>query len=775
MTSFDLGRVSALAILIALGASSIAAAQDQRVSAIDLITDEVVVTATKKTNAENVQDVPIAVTAFNGDTLEALKVRSLESLSFSAPNVSLDDIGTNRGTANFSIRGLGINSSIPSIDPTVGVFIDGVYLGLNSGVVFDLFDLDSVEILRGPQGILFGRNTTGGAVLINTGNPTDEFEYKARVAVEGPVNSGRGGINSFVQGTVSGPIVEGRLNGKLGGYFNGDSGYFTNLATGNDHGEAQTYIGRGALEFFLNDDITILAKGEYFESEGDGPSGQNRGLYERDSFDFAIDNEGFYGNTIYTGSIKLDWNVGFGDGTITNIFGYRDFKSATDSDIDATALFLFHSTTELDQDQISNELRYTGTFDKAVVTTGLFYFDQSVAYTEVRNLPPLSPLTFYGGGSQDHSVLGIFGAVDYSLTDQFIINAGIRYSEEEKDAAITYVRPRPECSVVGGTCPTSGTNPFIPTENNGFTDFNKWNNFSPRLGFQYFTEDRNKQVFGSWSRGYRSGGYNFRITAPDAFEAIFPIGSDRSFDEEQVDSYELGIKIDSEDRRVQFNASVFQTNIQDMQRELNLSDPTAGVLQTIINTADATIKGLELEGRIRANANLLFTGNIGLIDASYDTVLFDISSDGVVDFADLALSLPRVPEITFGAGMIHEMTLGDLGDLTTRVDFQRRDEFAYTDNNFGFVQAADILDANLSWQTPMDGVTLSFYGRNLLDEVQVGGDTQIPFGGAVAPAVPGATNLSNGVDRPFDNNPAAGTFSPLKKGRVIGLELTIRG
>lgn len=775
MVRFALGRASGLAILTALGSTSLAAAQDQRRSVIDQVTDEIVVTATKKTDPENVQDVPIAVTAFNGDTLEALKVRSLESLSFSAPNVSLDDIGTTRGAANFSIRGLGVNSSIPSIDPTVGVFIDGVYLGLNNGVVFDLFDLDSVEVLRGPQGILFGRNTTGGAVLINTGNPTDEFEYKARVAVEGPVDSGRGGINSFVQGTVSGPIIEGRLNGKVGGYFNGDSGYFNNLATSRNHGEAQTYIGRGALEFFVNDDITILAKGEYLQSEGDGPSAQNRGLYARDSFDFAVDNEGSYDNTAYTGSIKLDWNIGFGDGTITNIFGYREFESATNSDIDATSLFLFHSATELDQDQISNELRYTGTFGKAEVTTGLFYFDQSVAYTETRDLPPLSPATFYGGGTQDHTVLGIFGAIDFSLTDQFIINTGIRYSEEEKDAGITYVRPRPECSVVGGTCPTSGTNPFVPGENNGFTDTNKWNNFSPRLGFQYFTEDSNKQVYGSWSRGYRSGGYNFRITAPAAFEAIFPAGSSRSFDEEQVDSYELGIKIDSEDRRVQFNAAVFQTNVQDMQRELNLSDPTAGVLQTIINTADATIQGLELEGRIRAKANLLFTGNIGLIDASYDEVLFDISSDGLVNNADLALSLPRVPQLTFGAGVIHEMTLGDLGDLTTRVDFQRRDEFAYTDNNFGFIQAADILDANLSWQTPMEGVSLSFYGRNLLDEVQAGNDTQIPFGGAVAPLVPGASNLSSGVNRPFANNPAVGTFSPLKRGRVLGIELTIRG
>lgn len=767
------GRASTIALMTALASGQASFAQD-RSSAIDALTDEIVVTATKKSDAENVQDVPIAVTAFNGDTLEVLKVRSLESLTFSAPNVSLDDIGTTRGTANFSIRGLGVNSSIPSIDPTVGVFVDGVYLGLNSGVVFDLFDLDSVEVLRGPQGILFGRNTTGGAVLINTGNPTDEFEYKARVAVESPLDDDRGGINSFIQGTVSGPIIEGRLNGKLGGYFNGDSGYFNNLATGDNHGEAQTWIGRGALEFLPSDNVTILAKGEYFTSEGDGPSAQNRGLYDREGFDFAVDNEGFYDTTAYTGSIKLDWDVALGDGTITNIFGYRDFSSATDSDIDATSLFLFHSTTELEQDQISNELRYTGTFGRAEVTTGLFYFDQSVAYTEVRDLPPLSPLTFYGGGAQDHTVLGIFGAVDFSVTDQFILNLGLRYSDEEKDAAITYVRPRPMCSVVDGTCPTTGVNPFIPIENNGFTDSDSWSNFSPRVGFQYFPND-NTQFYGSWSRGYRSGGYNFRITAPAAFEAIFPPGTPRAFDEEQVDSFELGAKLESDDRRWQLNAAIFETGIQDMQRELNLSDPTAGVLQTIINTADATIRGFEVDGRFRLVDSVLLTGNLGVIHADYDEVLFDISSDGNVDLADLELALPRVPDLTYGFGIIHEADLGDAGALTSRLDFQYRDEFAYTDNNFGWVQSANMLNGNIAWDTPMDGVTLSFYARNLLDEVQVGGDTQLPFGGAVAPLVPGATNRSTGVNVPFGANPAIGTFSPLKKGRLFGLELTIRG
>ena len=211
-------------------------------------TNVIVVTGTKTQNAENVQDVPLAVTAFNAESLDALKVRDVQGLTYSAPNVSLDQIGTSRGTANFSIRGLGINSSIPSIDPTVGVFVDGVYLGFNGGVVFDLFDLESVEILRGPQGILFGRNTTGGAVLINTGNPTDYLTGKFRAAVDGPlVDGGRGGANYTVSGVISGPIVEDTLLFKLGGYYNKDEGYFTNLFDGSNHGKAETKILRGAL------------------------------------------------------------------------------------------------------------------------------------------------------------------------------------------------------------------------------------------------------------------------------------------------------------------------------------------------------------------------------------------------------------------------------------------------------------------------------------------------------------------------------------------------
>jgi len=746
----------------------------ERDSAVARVLGTVTVTATKKADVENVQSVPVAITAFNSETLEALQVRDVSSLSYSAPNIQLEDIGTARGTANFSIRGLGINSSIPSIDPTVGVFVDGVYLGVNNGVVLDLFDLDSVEILRGPQGLLFGRNTTGGAVLINTGNPTDTFQYKAKATYEGPVDDGRGGPSSTLQAGVSGPIIEGLLNGKLGAYYNYDEGYFNNRFTNDNIGEAQTYILRGALEFTPTEDLTVLGKLEAFSTRTDGPAARNSGVYSRDSFDVAVDNVGYYENDTIFASLRTDYDVNFGNGRITNIFGYRDLDSTSNGDIDALPLFLFHSDTELVQEQISNELRYAGTFGKAEITTGLFYFNQEIGYTERRRLPTVTPAQFNGGGFQDHTVYGVFGQLDYAITDKLTGIFGLRYGTEEKTVDITYVRPRPFCSVVQGTCPTTGTNPLVPGEPNGFTDSEEWSNLNPKIGFQYTVDDLT-QFYGHFTQGVRSGGYNFRITNAAAFEALFPPGGSRAFDEEEVNAYEIGFKHETADRRGQLNAAVFLNDIKDMQRELNLSSPTSGVAQTIVNTADAEILGFEAEGRYALTDNFLLTANLGIISAEYTDVIFDISGNGSVGPEDLALALPRVPETTYGVGALYDLDLGDRGSLVSRVSFQHRDEFAYTDNNFGYIDEADQVDANFTWNTPYDGFSVSLFGKNLLDEAIAGGDTQVPFGGALAPLVPGGQNLSDGTNDVFDPNPAAGTFQPLQPGRIIGIEFSIRG
>lgn len=756
---------AALTPVAAFAQDADAPVQDESTSTLDAI-NEILVTGTKTRDAENVQDIPLAVTAFNAGTLEAFKIRDISGLSFLAPTVSLDQIGTSRGTANFTVRGLGINSSIPSIDPTVGVFVDGVYLGINGGVVFDLFDLDSVEILRGPQGVLFGRNVTGGAVVINTGNPTEDFRGKFRAAVDGPaLDGGRGGPNYTVSGVISGPIITDTLLFKVGAYYNKDEGYFRNLAAdtiptlSENHGAAETKILRGALEARLGG-LTLLGKLDYFESEGDGPAAQNRAFFDRNSFDLAIDEPGSYANEIWTGS--LTGTIDIGPGTLTNVFGWRQYDATTRGDIDATPRFLFHSNTETAQEQFSNELRYAISTDRLDLTFGGFWFKQDLAYTENRELRRdlpvnLQPPVFYGGGSQEHEVIGAFANAQYELFDNLSVIAGIRWNQETKDAAVTYVLPRAQCSVLQGTCPT-GTQPFNPaTETNGFTDSVRFRNLSPKLGLQY--EFGAGQVYGHWSRGYRSGGYNFRITNVAVFNRAFAATGNLFFDEEKVDNYEIGGKFQTADSSFTFNVAAYMTKVGNMQREVNLADPGAGVVQNILNTADATITGFEAEARMRVSQSLAFTANIGIIEAEYDRVLFDISGDGLINDTDLALSLPRVPPITVGAGLIHELELGN-STVLTRVNYQYRDEAAYTDDNLGWLNSLSNLEANITWETPVDGLSLSLYGRNLLDEVQEGGDTQVPFGGP----------NSTGVRRPFAPNPTVGTFSPLMRGRNVGIE-----
>ena len=712
----------------------------------------IVVTGAKKIAGENAQDVPIAINAFDADALAQRKVRDVTSLTYAIPGVSLDQVGTFRGVANWSIRGLGINSSIASIEPAVGAFVDGVYLGINPGAALDLFDLAAIEVLRGPQGTLFGRNTTGGAVLIQTADPSDEWLVKVRASAEGPVDGGRGAMEGRAQAVVSGPLGGG-LAFRLGAFHDSDGGYFRNLRNGGNLGKAETTILRAGLSL-ASGPLRVVAKGEYLDTYGDGASGQNHGLFARDNFDLSLDNEGFIRARGWSGSLRADYALP--RGTVTNIFGYRRFRMFTSNDIDSTPALLFHSGTGLMQKQWSDELRYAGAFGKLELTGGGYLFHQDIAYQEDRLIPP-NPM-FYGGGREGHDVQGLFASADYRLTPALTLNAGLRWSHESKDARVTFVRPRAACSVIAGACPVAGANPLFAGEPNGFADRRNSSNWSPRLGLTARLSSA-ALVYASWTRGYRSGGYNLRITQPAAFLAL----GERAFGDERVDSYEVGLKLQSDDRRGTLNLAAYHTRVRDMQREVSVASATSGLAQSVYNTADARIWGGEAEARFALTPRLQLTANAAYIDARYTRVFFDISGDNAITAADLALELPRVAKWTYGASLEHSLPLGGEASLDSRVAFQHRDRYAYTDNNFGWVDASDNLEADVTWRLPVRGISFSVYGRNLLDQVQFGGDTQIPFGGP----------LSDGDNRPFDPRPAAGTFSPLAKGRVIGAEVAM--
>ncbi len=722
----------------------------------------ITVTATKKAEAEPLGEVPIAINRFSAADLDAIQFTDLSNLSQRAPNVSLDGIGTFRGVANFAIRGMGVNSSIPSIDPAVGVFVDGVYQGINAGSLHELFDVEAAEILRGPQGTLYGRNVTGGAVLINHARPTASWQGHFKGSMDGPVDGGRGAAAFTTQAVLSGPLADGGPRIRLGAYHNADGGWFRNRFNGGDLGKAQTTLLQGAVEADLGSSITLLARGEVMNSSGDGANSQNHGIFRRDSFDIALDNEGFF--RARNRSATLEATADAGAGKITNIFGWRRFTLSTSNDIDSTTNPTFNSFTQTRQQQISNELRYaTRIADAHDLTVGGYYFQQDVAYGEDRRIAGALPR--FGGGSHDHQVLGLFGEADVALGDALSLNAGLRWSRETKDAAVTYVRTRAACSVVAGTCPVAGSNPLDANAANGFAEKRSWSAWSPRLGLDYKLGD-GAMLYGGWSRGQRSGGFNFRITNPPADVAkIAAARGTFSYDAERADSLEAGLKWSSSDDRASLNAAIFQSDVRNLQREVNLSDAGSGLVQSIFNTADARIRGMELEGRLALSPRFAITGNLGHIDAAYRRVIVDISGDNVITAADAALALPRSPRWTWGMGATASLPLGDDGSaIIARGNFQHRSRMAYTDSNFGWITALDQLDASLTWQTGLAPLRITLYGRNLLDEVQHGGDTQIPFGGA----------LSDGNNRPFDDRPAGGSFSPVNKGRTAGVELSLR-
>jgi len=330
--------------------------------------------------------------------------------------------------------------------------------------------------------------------------------------------------------------------------------------------------------------------------------------------------------------------------------------------------------------------------------------------------------------------LGVFAAVDYELSDQWTLTAGLRFTREEKEADVAslIMNQNSPCNIV-----TTKDCPF------DFVDSEEWDNVSPKIGATYHVDD-DSLVYGHWSQGVRSGGYNLRNTSL--------INAPEVFDEETVDSFEIGYKSTREWGRL--NVAAFYNTIDDMQRELNLPNEGAGVVQLIRNTADATITGLEIDGAFSLTDNFLLLASLGVIDSTYDEVREDLNGDGVIDGLDKALDLPRAADLTWSIGFTHDLDIGQWGYLSTRINYAFRDESAYTDSNLGFITEQQILDAGLDFHSNDGRWVFSLYGRNLQDEVKHGGDTQLPD--VIGPV------------------PTGGTFSPLAKGRVFGVEVTFR-
>ncbi len=761
--------------LQAQAAEGDAAPVAKKKSSASVLMDEVLVTARKKSAAEDVQDVPIQISAYSGEQLDALQVRNVQDLSFSMPNVTLDPVGTSIGTANFSIRGMGTSSSIPSTDPTVGLFVDGMYYGVSWGVIHDTFDLEAMEVLRGPQGTLFGRNVTGGAVVMRTRRPSHEFSLKAKTSVTDD--------NDQVYAvSTTGSLIENLLAGKLAVYYRNDGGYFDNIAPGGSSkaGKSETFMVRPAVTFTPTENLDITFMGEFGQNQGDGGIPQNQNSFTAfntggkalNDFEVNLDNEGDTDGEWSSLIMETNYQVGLGDGVITNILAYRDFEQFSSVDIDSTPLNHFNLNGRTDQDQISNELRFAGTFmDGGLdLTVGHYYGKQNLTYVEDRLAgvafgvdwnpafvpPDTNPpgcgvgddncaglgqgLQAVYGGVQDSTTWGLFAQGDIHLTDSFILTLGVRYTEEEKDVDIALGE---FLSVANGGGIYSGGVQQFPGQpcsiaepkctRFGFTDNGSWNSWSPKVGLQWFYNESSSLYF-SWSKGHRSGGYNLRNTNPD-----FPPGPT---EQETQNAWEVGMKSEWMDGRVTLNAAVFRNIYDDVQRDTLDSQAR----QVTLNAGELTIDGAELDMKAVVTDNLVLSLSVGYLDGQYDNLVADLTGDTVIDGADEGLIPPRLARWSGQFGVNYDIPLESDALISLRGSYAHRTSSPFNDDNTGITPSMDMVNAGIAYTTPGGQWTATLFGKNLLDD-------QRPT--TVAPLVFGF---------PF-------TYSPLAKGRVIGLEL----
>jgi iron complex outermembrane recepter protein len=696
--------------------------------ASDALLEEVVITATKKTEGESLQSVPIAASAFSGTQLEALHFKNLESITASIPNVQLDSFGTPKNAAAFTIRGIGINSSTISVEPAVGTFIDGVYLGVNYGVVLDTFDVESIEVLRGPQGALFGRNVTGGAVTIRTRRPNGDFGVNTQASIDSGLR-GTGPMET-VASSIEGSIVKDTLFGKLTAYYSHDGGYFYDTFLAKDIGKDTTWFVRPTFVLKTGDNVDNTLIMEHGRTTGDGSVVYNfAGTVNAKPFTSAQNDIGFNDVNYNSATLETNIGVGLGDGRVTNIAGYRDVYQGAARDIDGSSLSIYDVPFQAKQHQLSDELRFAGRFwNRADIVEGLYFFHQDMFLDFEDNLLYLSRHRDYGG-RQYQRALGIFVNADVDVTSHLTVSAGARYSSDRKQAQVAtgVLTPKPQpCNLQTFTCSSydfDGTRTF--------------SNTSPRFVLKYrFSPEL--QAYGSYSRGYRAGGYNLRNTT------AAPPGP---YADEKADSFELGLKGDVFDHRIRFSAAAFTNTVHDVQRQTIRILPT-GTLTILGNAGNERIEGGELDLTAKLIDRLVLHSFAGYTHGKYTKVTADINGDGKINAADQALALPRLVPWSYGMGLAYDMNLATAGTMTLQSDINHRDASYFDDANLGRLPAFNDLSATVAF-APSDvpGLKFSLFGKNLLDEVEL--DV--------------ATSLAS--------LPTGGFHSVQKKGRLLGAEV----
>jgi iron complex outermembrane receptor protein len=588
----------ATASILGLAAPAFAQATDVPVAKDNGGVIDIVVTARRRN--ESIQTTPLAITAITTSGLEAKATTNIGDLQGAAPNLLITQQNSGAQAANLSIRGLTYADIEKSQDPTVAVVIDGVFIGTNTGQLLDFFDISSIEVLRGPQGVLFGRNTIGGVINITRTAPKDTFSAKVE-ADYGLYNTWSG------KAVVTGPLVKGLLDVKAF-YMHGESdGFYTNDVTAKLAGGYRN--DNYGLAFKLTPSpnfdatLTLEQQKQYFDVVNSNiartgelfcafePAGQcNRNTSTSLYHVFTSPGSSYYRAPAAT----LQMNYNAGGIKLTSITGYREGHENQTQDFDSSPTDLYYVHRIQNYWQFSEELRASGNIVKSLdFVLGGYYFRSGYDFIQYTRLfafnPTLSPdiadTNPQISNPKSESVAG-FADFDWKFADKFRLSFGGRFTHDKKSLYNAFKTG----GVINDGTPIS---------------FDK---FTPKASIDY-RPDNNTLLYASWSRGYRSGGFSPRASTPA--QAKVP------YQPENVDSYEIGAKLTLFDRKLIFNIDGFIEKYKNMQQNTTIPGGPTGNQTITGNVAAADIKGIEADFTARPIPELKFNGSIGILDAKF--------------------------------------------------------------------------------------------------------------------------------------------------------------
>ena len=673
--------------------------------------EEVTVTATRQ--AENLQDVAIAVSAFSDDALEKNQIQSLGDIESFVPNLTLHE--GDAGNAVIYIRGVGQIDSISFNDPGVGVYIDDVYMGRAQGSFLDVLDPQQIEVLRGPQGTLYGRNTIGGAVKFTSKKPTPETEGYVKTTVG---NFGQQGI----KGSINGALIEDVLAARFVVSQKSRDGYTKNLFDGGDDYDKDTFAWRAALQYTPNDKLTAYLTLDASDANPDHSRTPHREtpIYSLSAGGFvAPQDDPFTVNANYNDKERLETQgaaltleYAVGDLMLKSITSHREMNYRTHLDLDGTTDSSFGIYNFEDQSQNSQEFQLVYSGEAMTLVSGLYYFREkdlsfggAVAPDFFVPLAPdfYFPWPFLSAGERDqlNTSKAAYANLSFDLSADLGVTLGGRFTQESKSVtnlgeqfAGTGIQTAEEMEKAFGT----GVG-FAAT---GYEAEEDWNAFSPKVSLDYHASDRTL-LYASASRGFKSGGFNGRLTT-----------FAQPFDPEELWSYEAGMKTQLADDRVRLNVATFYNDYENFQLSRFSVDPDTGAFLSLFeNAGRATMYGAELELAAAVTENLGVNITAGYLDGGYDELIGDFDQE-ISDQRELVNS----PKWNSRISVDYLMTLEGYGSLNLIAGYSYRTK-SYLTVSSSEALAQDsygLLDASLQYLSPSEHWEASLFAKNLTDE-----------------------------------------------------------